>query len=379
MDFALNEEQRMLAELVTRFVEKDYSFEARRTSMLESEGFSREKWHTLVQTGLLGINVPEAYGGLGGSPADALVVMERLGRGLVVEPFVQNAVVAARLLDMSGTAAQKDKYFPALLAGEALFALACVERNGGFDLWHVETRATPDAAGGWDLTGDKSVVPFGDSADVLIVPARTSGAADDRDGISLFLVPREAEGVEVQGLQTFDGQRVAHVRFAGVKLAQDALLGVQGSGYAALELAVDHGIAALCAEAVGAMQKLLELTTDHLLTRKQFGKPIGSFQALQHRAAGMVICLEQARAAAFMAAAGVDEPDVANRRRAVSAAKVLAGRCGRESGEAATQLHGGLGMTDEMLCGHYFKRLVGIDKTWGDSEHHVELYASLVA
>ncbi|MDF2463237.1 MAG: putative acyl-CoA dehydrogenase [Ramlibacter sp.] len=378
MDFSLNEEQRMLAELVDRFVEKDYSFEARKASLRQAEGFSREQWRTLAATGLLGVNIPEAYGGMGGSPTDALVVMERFGSGLVVEPFVQNAVVAARLLAANGSESQKNRFFPALLAGETLFALACVERSGGFDMWHAQSRAVPDAAGGWDLSGTKSVVPYGDSADILVVPARTSGAPDDRHGISLFLVPRAAAGIEVQAFPSFDGQRVAEVRFTGVKLTRDALLGPEGEGYPALELGVDHGIAALCAEAVGAMQKLLELTTDYLRTRRQFGKPIGSFQALQHRAAGMVICLEQARAAAFMAAAGVEEPDAATRRRTVSAAKVLVGRCGRESGEAATQLHGGMGMTDEMMSGHYFKRLVGIDKTWGDSEHHVELYASLV-
>jgi len=377
MDFALSDEQRMLADLVGRFVDRDYGFEVRKASVAAAEGFSRQHWQTLAETGLLGLNVPEAHGGLGGTAAETLVVMEAFGRGLVVEPFVHTAVLAARLLAAEGTPAQQERLLPPLAAGERLFALACLEPAGRYDLWHVQTRAQAQE-GGWVLDGAKCTVPFGDSADTLIVSARTAGGVDDRDGISLFLVDRQAAGVTVQGFPSFDGQRVAEVRLQGVRVDAEALLGSAGAGYAPLEHAVDHALAALCAEAVGAMQKLLDLTADYLRTRKQFGKPIGSFQALQHRAADMVIALEQSRSAALMAAAHAADTDPVARRRAISAAKSLVGRCGRQMGEAATQLHGGMGMTDEMLSGHYYKRLVGIDKTWGDSEHHAELFAQVM-
>ena len=378
MDFSLSDEQRMLADLVARFVDKDYGFEARKASLAAPGGFSRQHWRTLAETGLLGLNVPEAHGGLGGTPTETLVVMEAFGRGLVVEPFLHSAVVAARLIAAVGTPAQQDRLLPALAAGQRLFALACLEPAGRYDLWHVDTCARK-VDGGWILDGAKCTVHYGDSADTLIVSARTGGGPEDRDGISLFLVDRDAAGVSTQGFPSFDGQRVAEVRMEGVRVNEDALLGGAGEGHAPLEHAVDHALAALCAEAVGAMQKLLDLTAEYLRTRKQFGKPIGSFQALQHRAAEMVISLEQARSAALMAAAHAAGTDPLQRRRAVSAAKALVGRCGRQMGETATQLHGGMGMTDEMLSGHYFKRLVGIDKTWGDSEHHAELFAQVMA
>lgn len=377
MDFSLSEEQRMLADLVSRLVDKDYGFEARKAAVGLPEGFSRQNWRTLAETGLLGVNVPEAHGGLGGTPAETLVVMEAFGRGLVVEPFVQTAVVAARLLSMAGSPGQQAQHLSALVAGERLFALASLEPAGRYDLWHVGTQALADGDG-WVLDGHKCTVTHGDSADMLIVSARTAGAAEDRAGISLFLVDRKAPGVQVQGFPTFDGQRVAEVSLHGVKVGRDALLGPGGGGYGVLEHAVDYGLAALCSEAVGAMQKLLELTAEYVRTRKQFGKPIGSFQALQHRAADMVIAVEQARSAALMAAAQVDSSDATARRRSVSAAKALVGRCGRQVGETATQLHGGMGMTDEMLSGHYYKRLIGIDKTWGDSEHHAELFGQVM-
>jgi alkylation response protein AidB-like acyl-CoA dehydrogenase len=377
MDFSLSEEQRMLADLVGRFVEKDYDFDARRASAAQPEGFSRQLWATLAETGLLGLNVPEQHGGMGGSPADTLIVMEAFGRGLVVEPYLSNAVVAARLITLAGSPRQQAALLPSIADGSALFALAALEPGARFDLWHVDCKAVPSGAG-WRLDGAKAVVLNGDSADTLIVSARTSGHADDTAGISLFLVDRNAAGVTVQGFPTFDGGRVAEIRFDGVQLGADALLGAAGAGWAPLEHAVDFGLAALCAEAVGAMQRLLDITADYLRTRQQFGKPIGSFQALQHRAAEMLASVEQARSMALMAASQADNADAVTRRRALSAAKSMIGRCGRHVGQTATQLHGGMGMTDEMPCGHYFKRLTGIDKTWGDSDHHAELFAALL-
>lgn len=328
----------------------------------------------LAETGLLGLHVPESFGGMDASPAETCIVMEAFGRGLLVEPFVQNAVVAARLLGRAGSEAQRNRFLPRIAAGEQMLAIACHEPAGRFDLWNVTTTATP-AGDGWRIDGAKCTVPFGDSADHLLVTARTSGSALEPEGISVFVVDRRAPGVATQGFKTFDGLRTAEVRFEAVEAGQSSLVGAKDGGLALLQEALDEGIAATCAESVGAMQRLLDLCVDYLRTRKQFGRPIGTFQALQHRLAEMFMSVEQARSAAFLAAAHARNPDAAERRRAVSAAKAMIGQYGRHVGETAVQLHGGMGMTDEMLCGHYFKRLVGLDKTWGDSAHHAEAFA----
>ena len=374
MHFALTDEQRMLADMVDRLIEKSYSFEQRKQSVAAPHGYSPEVWRTLAQTGLLGLHVPESFGGMDASPAETCVVMEAFGRGLLVEPFVQNAVVAARLLGQAGSEWQRNRLLPRIAAGEQMLAIACHEPVGRFDLWNVTTTATP-VADGWRIDGAKCTVPFGDSADHLLVTARTSGSALGPDGISVFLVDRGASGVATQGFKTFDGLRAAEVRFESVQVGHASIVGAKDRGLALLEAALDEGIAATCAESVGAMQRLLDLSIDYLRTRKQFGRPIGTFQALQHRLAEMFMSVEQARSAALLAAAHARNPDASERRRAVSAAKALVGRYGRQVGEAAIQLHGGMGMTDEMPCGHCFKRLVGLDKTWGDSAHHAEVFA----
>jgi alkylation response protein AidB-like acyl-CoA dehydrogenase len=221
-------------------------------------------------------------------------------------------------------------------------------------------------------------VPSGDSAHTLIVSARTAGGAADTDGITLFLVDSSAPGVTIRGFPTIDGLRAAEVILSGVEVSSEAILGTAGAGFELLEFGVDQGIAALCAESVGAMERLLELTTEHLRTRRQFGQPIGSFQALQHRVAEMATAIEQARSIALLAASRADHPERLERRRAMSAAKALVGRAGRFVGQQAVQLHGGMGMTDELAVGHYFKRLTCIDVTWGNAEHHVELYGQLL-
>jgi alkylation response protein AidB-like acyl-CoA dehydrogenase len=261
--------------------------------------------------------------------------------------------------------------------GSCRISLAALEPEGRYDLTHVQTVAVADA-GGFSLRGKKAVVLHGDSADRLIVSARTAGASPKRHGISLFLIDAHAAGITIRGFPTIDGQRAAEIEFDDVRIGSDALLASLHTGFEALEWAVDRGIAALCAEAVGAMEKLLELTAEHLRTRKQFGQPIGRFQALQHRIADMAIALEQARSMALFAAAKIDEPSQVERRRAISAAKAMIGRCGRLVGQQAVQLHGGMGMTDEMPIGYFFKRLTAIDMSWGNVEHHVELYGDLL-
>ncbi len=381
MNFIHTEEQQMLADTVARFVQAEYDFDARRkrleASRRQAPGYSPALWSQLANLGLFALNVPEAYGGIGAGPVETMIAMEGLGRGLVLEPFVTTGVIAPRLIATHGTAAQKDRYLAAIAAGQLRLALAMLEPGSRFDLDEVATTARR-VADGWILDGAKSVVLHGDSADWLIVTARTRAAPTAPEGITLMLVDARATGVTATGFPTIDGQRAAEVRLDGVRVDEQCVIGEVSQGLPLAEWAVDQGLAALAAEAVGAMDRLTELTCDYLATRRQFGQPIGSFQALQHRAADMRIAVEQARALALMAAARVDSADAGERRRALSAAKAMAGRSGRFIGEQATQLHGGMGMTDEMPCGHYFKRLTAIDMTWGDSEHHVERYGELL-
>ena len=381
MNFIYTEEQQMLADTVARFVQAEYDFEGRRRRLEASgraaPGYSAALWSQLAELGLFALNVPEAHGGIGAGPVETMIVMEGLGRGLVLEPYVTTGVIAPRLIATHGTIAQKDGHLAAIAAGRMRLALAVLEPGSRYDLGDVSTTAHP-AADGWILEGAKSVVLHGDSADRLIVTARTPATPTAAEGITLMLVDARAAGVMATGFPTIDGQRAAEIRFDGVRVDEGGVIGEVGQGLPLAEWAVDQGLAALAAEAVGAMDRLTELTCEYLAARKQFGQPIGRFQALQHRAADMRIAVEQARALALMAAARADSTDAVERRRAASAAKAMAGRSGRFVGEQATQLHGGMGMTDEMACGHYFKRLTAIDMTWGDSEHHVERYGELL-
>jgi alkylation response protein AidB-like acyl-CoA dehydrogenase len=377
MNFTLNDEQQMLADSIGRFVQDEYDFESRRKRIAAqghaAPGYSEAIWTQLADMGLFALNVPEAFGGIGGGPVETMIVMEALGRGLVVEPYVATGVIAARLLAEHGSEAQKDRFLQRIAEGKLRFAFAACEPQARYDLHDVTTRAERQD-GGWLLHGAKSVVLHGDSADYFLVTARTDPASAGTQGLTLFLVEAKSAGVSVQGFPTIDNQRCAELRLDGVSVSTAMAIGEVGNGFALCEWALDQGLAALAAEAVGCMERLTELTCEYIATRKQFGVAIGSFQALQHRAADMRIAVEQARALALMAAAHVDGADRTQRRRAASAAKAMAGRSGRFVGEQATQLHGGMGMTDEMACGHYFKRLTAIDMTWGNSEHHVELY-----
>jgi alkylation response protein AidB-like acyl-CoA dehydrogenase len=370
MDFTLNEEQRMLVATVQRFAADEYDFEARRRRLHEAGGGSPALWRQLAALGLFGLNVPVEHGGIGGGAVETLLVMEQLGRALVLEPFLATGVLAPRLIARHGTTAQRERFLPCIAEGSLRFALGALEPHARYDLADIQAAAEP-CAGGFVLSGRKAVVLDGDSADWLIVPARTPRADG---GVTLFLVDAGAEGVHRAGFATLDDQRAAEIRFDRVIVDAAHVIGPVGAGFPLLEWTVDLALAALSAEAVGAMERLTELTCEHLRNRVQFGKPIGSFQSLQHRAADMRIAVEQARALALMAAAHVDDDDRAQRRRAASAAKAMAGRSGRQVGQQATQLHGGMGMTDEMACGHYFKRLTAIDMTLGNAAHHVEAY-----
>lgn len=376
MDFNYTDEQTMLADSLDRWLASDYDFDRRRR-LAAGELAWEQNWRQLAELGLLGLNVPEALGGLGASPVEALIVMQSLGRALAVEPYLPTALVAAPLLARVGTAAQREALLPAIIGGDCRVVVTSGEPVARFDLEHVETTAT-HRDGRFTLHGHKAVIVGADSAQHLVVPARTAGAVRDTHGISLFLVPVDAAGVDLRTAPTFDGLRAADVILKDVALEPHALLGALDAGFDELERAVDRGIAGLCAEAVGVMERLLEMTAEHLRTRRQFGQPIGNFQALQHRIADMAIAIEQARSTALLAAAKVETGDRRERRRAISAAKVMTGQSGRYVGEQAVQLHGGMGMTDELPIGWYFKRLVAIDLTYGDTEHHLERYGALL-
>jgi alkylation response protein AidB-like acyl-CoA dehydrogenase len=376
VDFNYTDEQTMLADSLGRWLGTDYDF-ARRRRLAAGEESLDESWRQLAELGLLGVNVPEGQGGLGGGAVDALIVMQSLGRALAVEPYLSTAIISAPLLARVGTDAQREALLPAIVAGDCRIVVASCEPAARFDLEHVETRAIP-RGDGFGLNGRKSVVIGADSAHHLIVSARTAGEARDVRGISLFVVPVDAPGLAIRATPTIDGLGAAEVSLENVELGAEALLGARDAGYGELERAIDRGIAGLCAEAVGVMERLLEMTAEHLRTRRQFGQPIGNFQALQHRAADMAIAIEQARSTALLAASNVEADDRRERRRAISAAKVMAGESGRYVGEQAVQLHGGMGMTDELPVGWYFKRLVAIDLTYGAAGHHLELYGALL-
>jgi alkylation response protein AidB-like acyl-CoA dehydrogenase len=376
MDFNYTEEQQMLADAVGRWLENVYDFDSRR-AFAANPTLSDANWSGLAELGVLGINVPREWGGLGGTAVETLIVMQAFGRALLVEPFVQTAVIAARLLGQAGSAAQKEVLLPEITVGARRLGLAALEPRARFDLAHIETSAKR-RGNTYVIEGRKAVVPGGDSAHTLIVSARTAGGTNDTSGVTLFLVDATAPGLTIRGFPTIDGLRAAEVTLAGVEVCSEAILGPLDDGFELLEFGVDQGIAALCAESVGTMERLLELTLEHLRTRQQFGKPIGSFQALQHRVADMATAIEQARSVALLAASRAGHPERLERRRGMSAAKAMMGRAGRLVGQQAVQLHGGMGMTDEFTVGHYFKRLTCMDVTWGNVEHHVELYGDLL-
>jgi pimeloyl-CoA dehydrogenase small subunit len=377
MDIALSDEQRLLKDSVERFIERDYPFDTRRQLAGTEEGFSRDIWRQFAELGWLGLPMPEDHGGLDGTLTDTAVLMEALGRGLVVEPYLSTVLLGGGLLRYGGTAEQQAALIPALIEGGSLFAFAFTERQSRYNLADVETTARADGDG-YVLDGAKGVVMHGASADKLIVSARVSGDSRDQDGISLFLVDGDAEGVSRRGYPTVDGLHGAEVTLENVAVAGGDLLGPAGAAYPLIERVIDEACVATCAEAVGVMAVLVDATVEYLKTREQFGAPIGSFQVLQHRAVDMFNALELSRALVYRAAETiVVSDDAANRARAASATKVQIGRAGKMIGQQAIQLHGGMGMTDELFVSHYFKRLTMIGTLFGDADYHLKRYAAL--
>jgi pimeloyl-CoA dehydrogenase small subunit len=376
MDFDFSEEQRLLDETVRRLVKDEYDIPKRKSYMAEPQGFSRRLWQRYAELGLLGLPFPESEGGFGGSAVETMIVMESFGRGLVTEPFLATVVLGGGLVAQTGSAAQRKAILPEVAAGKRLLAFAHGERQSRYGLSDVESTAKREGDG-YVLNGQKGVVLHGDSADTFIVSARSAGGSRERKGLSLFLVDAKTKGVSVRGYPTVDGLRAAEVSLDNVRIGADAVLGTPEDAYPVIEHAIDRAIAALCAEAVGIMETLNAVTLDYLKTRKQFGVPIGSFQALQHRMADMVIEHEQSKSMAMLAALSADLNDAAERRRVISAAKVQIGKSGRFVGQQSIQLHGGIGMTDEYVAGHYFKRLTMIDQTFGDADHHLDRFAEV--
>ena len=375
MNFSLSEEQSALKDSIGKFLERDYTFDDRWKVIKSSEGWSRAHWNQLAEIGLMALPVAEADGGLGGGGVDTMVVMEQIGKGLVLEPYLGCVVLPAALIKVAGTEAQRTSLSEGLASGETLYAFAHTEPGQRYERASVALAATPNGDG-YVLSGKKISVFGGDCADVLIVSAKVPGDAE----ASLFLVPATAAGVTRHAYPMQDGQRGADIEFANVTVGAEALLGTRGKAQAAIDYALDVACAALCAEAVGAMTELQKITIEYLKTRKQFGRALGTNQALQHRAVDMLMHVEMSRSMALEAAAAVDNPDEdspaqgAARANAISGAKTLISQACRFVGQNAVQLHGGIGVTHELNTSHYFKRLTMISVSLGDSDWHLARY-----
>lgn len=369
MDFSYSDEQRMLKDMVDRVVADQYDFDSR-TKIVDSEtGFSADLWKQFAELGLLAVPFSEAAGGFDGGGAELMVVAEGFGRGLVVEPYLSSVVLAGTFIDAIADADKKAALIEPIVSGDMRYTLACYEPAGRYDPHWIETSAEK-SGDGYTLNGFKSVVLNGDTADKLIVIARTSGDIDAADGLSAFIVDADAQGVTRRGYPTIDGHRGADITLENVSVSADALLGQEGKAADALQHAIDRGIVALCSEAAGAMEIACDLTLQYLKDRKQFGVPIGSFQALQHRMVDMRMGLEKVRSLTLWAACSLEAPE-AERRQRLSAAKAMVGKAGRKVAEEAIQLFGGMGMMDESSISHYAKRIVMIDHYLGDREYHM--------
>jgi alkylation response protein AidB-like acyl-CoA dehydrogenase len=377
MNFDPTEEQQLLAASIARFVERDYAFETRRRIVASPEGMSRDVWRTMAELGVVGLPLPAEHGGFGGGAMDSFALMEAIGEALIVEPWLATVALGAQLVARGGSDQQKRQLLPPVAEGARTMAFAHAEADARHTLSHVAVRATPYDQG-HVLSGSKRAVSNAGAADTLIVSARTAGGDTDREGIGLFVVERGASGLSTHPLRMLDGTRAADVVLDSVRVPRDAALGIPGQALPLIEEVVDFATALICAEAVGAIKSANDTTLDYLKTRKQFGVPIGSFQALQHRMVDLAIELEQAKSMACLACAAVDsEPDATRRARTVSAAKVrIADACRRVSQESI-QLHGGMGMSDELKVSHTFRRLTAIAQQFGDAEHHLARLAAL--
>ncbi len=376
MDFSFTEEQTLLEESIGRFIQNDYDFEDRQKLVKSEQGFSPDNWSMFAELGWLGVPFDEADGGFGGGAVESMLMMENFGKGLVVEPYLATVVLAGGAIKYGGSTDQKAKYLPGIVDGSVQGALAYAEPQGRFNLADLKTTAKKDGDG-YVIDGYKAVVMNGPAANLLVVTARTSGDQRDEDGVSLFVVAADAEGVTRRDYPTVDGLRASEVTLSGVKVDADALLGEEGKGLALVERVIDEGIMAVGAEAVGSMEVLYKDTVEYCKTREQFGQPIGKFQVLQHRMVDMFMEHEQSKSLMYMAAMRLDEGYGPEAQKAISAFKVQVGKSGRFVGQNAVQLHGGMGMTDELNIGHYFKRLTIIDTLFGNVDYHLKRFGRL--
>ncbi|MDH2356532.1 pimeloyl-CoA dehydrogenase small subunit [Bradyrhizobium sp. SSUT112] len=370
MDFNLSEEQRLLEESVDGLLTDVYGFDQRKKYLKEKGGWSRVVWSRFAEQGLLGLPFAEADSGFGGGGVETMIVMEAFGRALVVEPYLATVVIGGGFLRHGGSNVQKAAHLPGIIDGSKTFGFAQLEKNSRYDLNDVTTSAKK-SGDGWVIDGEKFVVLNGENADTLIVTVRTKGAQRDSSGIAVLLVPTDARGICKKSYLTQDGLYAADVSFTSVEVGSAAAIGDPENALPLVERVADDARTALCAEAVGLMDESLKVTVDYMKARKQFGVPIGSFQSLQHRAADMFVALEQARSMSMYATMAADVDNVAERAKAVAAAKVQIGRSGKFIGQQSIQLHGGIGMTMAAKIGHYFKRLTMIENTFGDADYHL--------
>lgn len=374
MDFSLNEVQEMLADSIDKFIENEYAFDTRQQYSGSEAGYSADVWSTIAELGWTAVPFSEDDGGFGGNQIDILVVMKRFGRGLVVEPYLANIILAGGVLKRTATKEQKEQWLQPITGGQLQATLAFAEPQARYDLRNIAATAIADGED-WVLNGQKGFVINGGTADLIIVPARTSGDQTDANGVTLFAVPTDASGVSLTAYPTVDGLRAAELNLKDVRVDSNAVLGNVGDGFAPLDETIDDATLAVCAEAVGIMQVLRDKTVEYSKSRSQFGVPISSFQALQHRMVDMLTACEQAQSlllwAAMTCAAGRDDA-----KRAISSIKYLVGTSGQTLGEEAVQLHGGMGVTWDLDVAHYFKRLTAIGQLFGNSDWHLDRLAA---
>lgn len=375
MNFSLSAEQQMLQDSISKFVQKDYDFDSRMALVKSELGYSKDHWKLFAELGWLMVPFSENDGGLGGSAADLMVVMEELGKGIVIEPFLATTVLAGGAIAKAGSEAQKQTLLGGIMEGNLQLALAINEPTSRYELANVVTTAEKNNQG-YVLNGHKAVVLNAAAADKVIIAARTSGQTCNDVGISLFIVDAQSEGVAIQAYRTQDGGRAGEVRLENVLVSTDQLLGREGEALAVIESVVDRATLAVCSEAVGAMEVIIAKTVEYTKTRVQFGVPIAKFQALQHRMADMFIEQQQAKSIVLMAAMKLDQgsDDAA---KSIAAMKSLVGRASRKVGQEAIQIHGGIGVTDELDVGHYFKRMTMIELLFGNSDYQTQRFSAL--
>ena len=375
MDFTFNEEQSLIQDQVDQFILKEYDWETRQSLSHSDLGFGQENWQKFAELGWLGISVSEDSGGFGGSAIESMLIMEAFGKGLVVEPFLETMIMSGGILDDHGSAEQKSSLLEPAIAGNMQLALAYAEPQSRFNLSDVVTEAKADGDN-FILNGYKSVVMNGPSANKIIVSARTSGSQLDENGITLFVIDSEASGLNKANYKTVDGRRASDLTIENVSVSRDDIVGELDSGYEILDSAIDKAILAISAEAVGAMEVLYKTTVEYTKTREQFGTAIGKFQVLQHRMVDMFMEYEQCKSLLYMATMKHEEGAV-DSKKAISGLKYQVGKAGKFIGQQAVQLHGGMGVTDELNVGHYFKRLTTVRTIFGNTDYHLKKYTSL--